>query len=171
MQIIKGSVIFKLVYGIFVFYQSSFLKKILSAIAEIFKASILAKWFQTLAKRESSVEYSVFVRFVKFLFKKVDKLVLLFSKSVQKWSGGSILVRSVRGIASASREKPFALVFPVFGIGYFAGRAFWGRLMIRDIFLLALAFFVSAVWMVGREKIRTFWENSLLYKLYVLVLE
>lgn len=171
MQIIKGSVIYRLIFWIIIFYQRSFLKKILSSIAETIKASTLAKWFTTLANRESSIEYSYFIRFVKFVFRKIDKLVLLFSESVQKWSGGSILVGLIRSIASSSREKPFALVFPVFGIGYIIGRVFLGRMMIRDLLLLALTFFISAVWMAGKEKIGTFWKNSLLYKLYVLVLE
>ena len=45
------------------------------------------------------------------------------------------------------------------------------RLMIRDIIFLALTFFIAAILIIDKEKLKQYLQHSLIYKLYVLVLE
>lgn len=97
--------------------------------------------------------------------------MMKLSETVKKWSETSLIINAFRLIAEASKERLFALAFPIFGIGYLGGRTIRGDLMIRDVLVLGLMFIVSGILLIDSEKRKAIWKNSLVYRMYQLILE
>lgn len=140
-------------------------------LAEITRHSLVAKGLKTTMARESAFEHSVVFRMINAVLKVLDKGMMKFSTALSKWSEASLIIRCLRTIAKASKERRFALLFPVFGIGYLAGRMLQGKLMIRDVFLLGLMFIAAGIVLSDSEKRKAIWKNSLAYQLVILILE
>jgi len=181
MQVLEGSIVYGFVKKLFWCYEQSTLKRFLSALAMCWKNSRTAGFFRAVAGIRGVSQYSLVVRaisrpagYVKKILVRagrwVDRVVLCLSDLLRKWSLGSLLCGLSGFIIAASKERNFTLAAPVFGIGYFAGRLIQNRLMIRDILFLSLTFFAGAVLLVNPEKLKTYFRNSLFYKLYLLVL-
>ena len=170
MHILEGSIFYALYRKFIVFYKNSILFKAVSGIVRAYGHSILGKSIKAVANRESSVDHSVFVRMIKKLFNKMDKAAMRFSSAFSAWKESSLLFAAAKGIARMSQEKLFPVVFPVFGIGYIAGRIIQNRLMKRDIILFCLSVAAAVLFALDREKIKQYIGNSLVYKLYLLVL-
>ncbi|NLV63058.1 MAG: hypothetical protein GXY12_06645 [Clostridiaceae bacterium] len=170
MRILEGSIFYALYSKLIIFYRNSILSKFVSGIVCAYGHSILGRCVKAVANRESSAEHSVFVCVIKKLFKKMDKTAMRFSSAFCRWKKSSLLFASAKGIARMSQQKLFSFVFPVFGIGYAAGRIIQNRMMKRDIILLCLSFVAAVLFAIDREKFKLYVKNSLIYKVYLLVL-
>ncbi|HEY8499783.1 MAG TPA: hypothetical protein VIL89_04115 [Clostridia bacterium] len=170
MHILEGSLFYALYRKFIIFYRNSILSKAVSGIVCAYRQSVLGRCIKAVADRESSIDHSVFVRMIKKLFNKMDKAAKRFSSAFCRWKESSLLFAAVNGIARMSQEKLFPFVFPVFGIGYISGRIIQNRLMKRDIILFCLSVVAAVLLALDREKIKLYVKNSLVYKLYLLVL-
>lgn len=181
MQVLKGSVVYRILEKLIYYYQSSVLKRFISVFIVCCQNSFLPRCFHALKSiniAENSVLLCVVRRpigwvtkVVKRLYQWTDKWVLYISKLMPKWSKTSIFARLLCIVNEASKEKLSALMLPIFGVGYIVGRLIMKRLMIRDILFLALTFFIAAVLFIDKEKLKNYFQHSLVYKIYVLVLE
>lgn len=170
MHILEGSLFYALYRKFIIFYRNSILSKAVSGIVCAYRQSVLGRCIKAVAERESSVDHSVFVRMIKKLFYKIDKTAMRFSSSFSAWKKSSLLFAAVNGIIRMYKVKIFPLIFPVFGIGYIAGRIIQNRLMKRDIILFCLSVVAAVLLALDRKKIKLYLKNSLVYKLYLLVL-
>lgn len=177
MQVLEGSIIYRLLKKLFFCYEHSMLKKFVSVFAVSCKNSFIARSFRAVKKRRGFYRYSLVSRVAGYfgkhlsrLYKLVDRLVLQLSGLLQKWADGSLLCILFRFIGTASKERISALLIPAFGAGYIIGRLILNRLMIRDILFLSASLFAAAVLLIDREKLMTYFRNSLFCKLYLFVL-
>lgn len=174
MQVLEGSVIYRLLKKLLWCYQHSKLKRFISAFTVCCQNCFIARCFRSAGKFRGFSGNSLVIRgagrLFNRLYKCIDRLVLRLSDLLQKWSEGSILCYLFRFFARASEERLSVLALPVFGIGYIFGRLILNRLMIRDILFLSVTFFAAAVLLIDRNKLNAFFRNSLFYKLYLLVL-
>lgn len=170
MHILEGSIFYALYKKLLIYYRNSFLSKVVSAIVCAYRHSILGKSVKAVANRDSSADHSVFVHGIKKLFKRTDKTAMRFSSAFGRWKESSLLFAAAKGIIRMSQEKVFPLFFPVFAVGYIAGRIIQNRLMKRDIILFCLSVIAAVLFALDREKIKLYVKNSLVYKLYLLVL-
>ncbi|MBP7176468.1 MAG: hypothetical protein KBA53_09715 [Thermoclostridium sp.] len=171
MKYLKESLVYRMIYRLFVFYQDSGLKKLLAFLSEACRNSLPGKWVKNTMARESAFHNSRVFSFLRKILKVLDRWFMKLSKTIEGWSETSLIVKGFRIAAKASKEKLFALAFPVFGIGYLAGRILQGKLMIRDVFLLGLLFIFAGVALIDREKRKAIWKNSLAYRLSTIILE
>ena len=171
MWMLEGSIIFIFLGKLYHYYQDSCLRRVLVWIVQAFRQSLLGRSLKAVAERESSLEYSFFFRKLKKLFNGIDGGMGRLAAAIARWSKTSLLIGLFRGVIQISKQKMMAWVFPVFGIGYVLGRILQSRLMIRDILFLALTFFAAALYSVGGQRIKTLWKNSLVYRLYILMME
>lgn len=171
MRYLQESLIYRLLLWLFHCYQGSVLKKFLGGFAEACRNSLPGKWVKNTLARESAFHNSQVFRVLRAVVRFLDRCMLKLSATLKKWSESSLIVKAFRLIAEASKEKLFALAFPVFGIGYLAGRVLQGKLMIRDVLLLGIMFVVSGILLIDGEKRRSIWRNSLVYRMYQLLLE
>jgi hypothetical protein len=181
MQVLKGSAIYRILEKLVYYFQYSTLKKFFSVLSVSWKNSFFPRCFRALKGRnisENSLVLSIlrkpiaFIRkVVQRLYKWADKRVLYISERLPEWSKTSLFAGLLCFVNKASKEKLFVLIPPIFGIGYVAGRLIMKRLMIRDIIFLALTFFIAAILIIDKEKLKQYLQHSLIYKLYVLVLE
>jgi len=174
MQVLEGSVIYRLLKKLYWCYELSGTKRIFATLKMSCQNSFIARCFHAVAGFKIFSQNSLVLQLVGRIFKKIyrwiDRFVIRLSDLLQKWSEKSLLCSVSRFIARASEERIFVLAAPVFGIGYFIGRVIIKRLMIRDILFLSLTFLTSAVLLIDRKKLNTYFRNSLVYKLYLLVL-
>jgi len=177
MWVLEGSIIYRLIKRLFYFYENSGTKKFLAGFAAGFRNSYTAKIFRAFGRCKTYYRHSLVSRTTDIirrcfssLFKRLDRIVLRLSESLDKWSGGSILCGLFGFVAKASCEKLFPLAAPVFGIGYIAGRLFFSKVRIRDVLFLILTFLAAVVLMYDHEKLRTYFKKSLIYRLYLLVM-
>ncbi len=171
MKYFKESLTYRLLHGLFNFYQYSGLKKVLDVLSEACRNSLPGMWVKNTMARESAFHNSRVFGILRAVLKVLDQWIVKLSKSIENWSETSLILKAFRGLAKASKEKLFALAFPVFGVGYLAGRILQGKLMIRDVFLLGLLFIAAGIALIGREKRKAIWKNSLAYRLYTIILE
>ncbi len=171
MQALKGSALYSLFTRLISIYRNSLLCRTVLYVVEAYRQSILGKCFKAVIGRESTIDYSIFIRIIKILFKKVDKVVMWLSEVLKKYRESCLIVVVSRFVVQIAKGKLFPLVFSVFGMGYLAGRVILNRLMIRDIFFLGLMFLVSAILMMDRAKRKAIIKNSLAYQLFSLVME
>lgn len=160
-----------MLYRLFIIYQDSGLKKLLGFLTEACRNSLPGEWVKNIMARESAFHNSRVFSFLAGIVKVLDRWLVKLSKSIESWSETSLAVKAFRTAAKASKQKLFALAFPVFGIGYLAGRILQNKLMIRDVFLLGLLFIFAGVALIDPEKRKAMWKNSLAYRLYIIILE
>ncbi|HAA25529.1 MAG TPA: hypothetical protein DCE11_05340 [Ruminiclostridium sp.] len=170
MHILEGSIFYALYKKLLVFYRNSFLSKVVSGIVCAYRHSLVGRCIKATANRESSADHSAFVSVIKKLFNKMDKAAKRFSSAFGRWRKSSLLFTAAEGIIRMSNEKFFPFVFPIFGTGYIIGRVIQNRLMKRDIILFCLSVIAAVLLAFDREKIKLYVKNSLIYKLYLLVL-
>ncbi|NLN63906.1 MAG: hypothetical protein GX144_00565 [Clostridiaceae bacterium] len=171
MQLFKESLIYRFTYWLYVCYQNSCLHKVLSALTEICRHSFPGRWIRSTMAHESFFRHSVVFGMMKAVFKVLDNWMISLSKALGNWSETSLIVNASKLLVKASKEKLFALAFPVFGIGYLAGRVLFNKLMIRDVFLLGLLFIFAGIVLIDRKKRKAIWVNSFAYQLYIILLE
>lgn len=171
MRYLKESLIYRLFSRLSFFYQSSFIKRLLDWLAEACKHSVPARWFRNSMAREGAFQYSLIFRLLKALLTVLDRWILRISEKVEEWSQASLIVNAARAVIHASKQRLFALVFPIFGVGYLAGRIIQNKLMVRDVLLLGVMFIFAGVLLIDREKRRAIWRNSFAYQAYILLLE
>ena len=160
-----------MLYRLFIIYQDSGLKKLLVFLSEACRNSLPGKWVKNIMARESAFHNSRVFNFLRGVLRVLDRWLMQLSKAIERWSETSLIVKAFRWVAAASKHKLFVLAFPVFGIGYLAGRTLQGKLMIRDVFLLGLLFVFAGVILIDSGKRKAIWKNSLVYRLYNLLLE
>lgn len=170
-KFLKESLVYRILYRLFIFYQDSGVKKLLGFLSEACRASLPGKWVTNTMARESAFHNSRVFGLLRAVLKVLDRWLVRLSKAIESWSETSLVLRAFRTAAKASKQKLFALAFPVFGIGYLVGRILQNKLMIRDVFLLGLLFIFAGVALIDREKRKAMWINSLAYRLYIILLE
>lgn len=171
MRFLQESLIYRLLLWLFHCYQGSVTKKLLSGLAEACRHSLPGRWVKNTMARESAFHNSQVFRALRAVFRVLDRWFMKLSAAVKRWSETSLIINAFRLVAEASKERLFALAFPVFGIGYLGGRILRGDLMIRDVLLLGLLFVVSGILLIDRETRKAIWKNSLVYRMYQLILE
>ena len=170
MQVVKNSVVIRLFRILYIYYNNSYVKKIVIKIAEAYKHSFIGKAFYSAAKRESAASGSVFVRIIKSVFNAFDRLVTGISKIISKSAPTSLIVSFFREVGNVFAGKAIAAAFPVFAAGYFLGRILQKRLMIRDVFFVGFLFIAGAVFLIDTDKRKRIMENSAIYKVYKLIM-
>lgn len=171
MQVLTESLTYRFFHILSVYYQNSCLKKLIKALAEVSRHSTLARWMRASSARESSFRSSSVFRLLKAIMRIIDRWMLNLSAAVSNWSEASFVTSISKDIIKASRNKMFALILPIFGMGYIVGRLLLKGLMIRDIFFLGFLFVFAGVMLMDAEKRKDIWTNSLLYQLCKLLLE
>lgn len=171
MQVITQSLVYRLFHQLYLYYQNSSVKRWIAFLSEACRHSLPARWLQASKERESALQYAVVFRVIKGVLKVLDKWMVKLSQALESWSETSLITGVFRAVIQMSGEKMIVLAFPVFGIGYLAGRILRNNLMIRDVLLLGLMFIVAGILMIGKDKRNAIWKNSLSYRLYLLLLE
>lgn len=177
MQVLEGSIVYRLPKKLSQYYRCSKTKSFFAALARYWKNSLTVRFFCSFGKLKQYYRYS-FVscaaqgirRGLSSLYRGLDSLLLRLSGLLREWSCGSLLCVLFRFVARASKEKVAVFAAPVFGIGYFVGRLLFNRLRIRDVLFIVLTFFAAGVLAAGREKLKRYFRESLFYRLYLLVL-
>lgn len=170
-QFLTESIIYRLLHWLNICYQGSCVKRILFWLAEACRNSLPGRWIKNTMARESAFQNSFIFRVLRAVLSFFDKRILKLSAAISKWSETSLAVSIFRTVSRASKERLFALAFPVFGTGYLAGRIFLGKLMIRDVLFLGLLFVIAGIVMIDREKRRALWKNSLFYQFCIILME
>jgi hypothetical protein len=170
-KFLKESLVYRMLYRLFIIYQDSGLKKLLGFLSGACRNSLPGILVKNIMARESAFHNSRVFNFLRVILKVLDRWLMALSKAIERWSETSLIVKAFRWVAAASKHKLFVLAFPVFGIGYLAGRTLQGKLMIRDVFLLGLLFVFAGVILIDSGKRKAIWKNSLAYRLYSILLE
>lgn len=172
MQIVKNSIAMRLFRLLYIYYNNSYVKRIVLWIVNVYRYSILVRVFESVARRRSAMESSVFIKVIRILFNYVDRFVMRVSKVISDASGKSVIESVVKAFKDTiSCGKATALILPLFGMGYALGRIVQNRFMLRDILFLGITFIAGAVFMADSEKRKIALENSFIVKIYKLIME
>jgi len=171
MQIIKNSVIMRLFRLLYIYYNNSYVKRAVLWFVEAYRNSVLGRVFESMASRQSAMTGSVFIKIIRALFNCVDRFAMRVSRVISDASGTSIIVALFKAFKdTALNGKAIAFVLPLFGMGYALGRVIQNRFMLRDILFLGISFIAGAVFMIDSDKRKTALENSIIVKIYKLVM-